>query len=93
MKDQCPVNECKEVKTLRESLKWWSGTIIVILLAISAPALYSWARTLSIPELQQDVKKHEQRLIVLEVQLKQILKNTEDIKIWLKSKGAEKCPL
>lgn len=80
MKDQCPVNECKEVKNLRESLKWWAGTIIIILLAVSAPALYTWSRSLLVPEIKQDVKAQAESIIRLQEQQSQILKNTEDIK-------------
>ena len=90
MKDQCPVNECKEVKNLRESLKWWAGTIIIIVLAVSAPALYAWSRSLLVPEIKQDVKAQAESLIRLQEQQAQILKNTEDIKTWIKDK---QCPL
>lgn len=90
MKDQCPVNECKEVKNLRENLKWWAGLIIVIILAVSAPALYAWSRSLLVPEIKQDVKAQAESIIRLQEQQAQILKNTEDIKTWIKDK---QCPL
>ena len=90
MKDQCPVNECKEVKNLRESLKWWAGTIIIIVLAVSAPPLYAWSRSLLVPEIKQDVKAQAESIIRLQEQQAQILKNTEDIKTWIKDK---QCPL
>lgn len=90
MKDQCPVTDCKEVKNLRESLKWWASTIIIIVLAVSAPALYAWSRSLLVPEIKQDVKAQAESIIRLQEQQAQILKNTEDIKTWIKDK---QCPL
>lgn len=79
----CPVGECTEVSRLRSALKWWGGTIIGILVILSAPALYSWARTLSIPEMKEDIKDHEKRITISETEIKQILKNTEEIKEWI----------
>lgn len=85
MSDNCPVDECREVGRLRAALKWWAGTIIIIILAVGTPAMYTWARALVIPEIQEYSKAHENRITILEVQQRQILDNTEDIKRWIRS--------
>lgn len=75
----CPVEECTDVKEIKASLRRWGGIIVLILLAIGGPSLYTWAKSLAIDDLKKDSKAHERRLIVIEVQYENIDAKLEDI--------------
>jgi chaperonin cofactor prefoldin len=80
----CPVEEeCTEVKEIKALLRRWGGIIIIVMLAIGGPSIYTWAKAMIVPELKTDVKSHEKRLTVLEIQYKNIDEKLDEIKLLL----------
>ena len=90
----CTTDEggCTEVKDIKAYIRRLGYIFLTVALAIGGGALYTWANSLKVPDLVEDSQNHNDRIIVLEVTQKQILKNTEEIKEMIEDQNKSKCP-
>lgn len=79
----CPVEDCKEVNGIKQTLKRWCSISITILVLVSGAAILTWANSRRVPALEEAFKVDHDKIIALEVRQQQIYKNTEDIKKWI----------
>jgi len=80
----CPIENCKELAGLTDSInkdienrrswiKYWLSGIGTFMIVISAASIITWARANDIPELKQDGKNREARLVIAETNQKIVM--------------------